>query len=454
MDRTYTLEDLLAALRRRRRWALLAFAVALAGGLALAFLRPSEYTADSTVQLEPRRLPADFLPAQGIVPLEDRMRTLKHGILARPVLEQVVRETGFASDERTFDDSVEALRRQTEVRLEGEVPGGPPALLFVVSVRGRDPEKVRAAADRLPQVYEELTRKLLAAQATSLRRTLDAEVELMSRQLSDGERKILEFKKAHTGELPEETDANARAEGRAQALLEMRIASLLDTQRRRAALLGNVPGGPSGAGMAETGVDAAAKKLQAAEAAYGPNHPDVVRARRELHEAIARRDRELDDYQKGWLQEGLARIDAEAREHQASIVSLRREIALYARRTDAAPQVGAEYMALTRDYDTFRAKYVSTVSRRADAAAAERLLAADGPGLFRVIEAAVVPNRPSAPDRGRLVLLAVIAALGAALGVAALAEWLDGSLRGPEDASGHGVPVLAAIPRIGRRSGP
>ena len=111
-------------------------------------------------------------------------------------------------------------------------------------------------------------------------------------------------------------------------------------------------------------------------------------------------------------------------------------------------------MALTRDYDTLRAKYVSTVGHRADAVAAERLLAADGPGLFRVVEAAVVPDRPSAPDRGRLVLLAVIVALAAALGVAALAEWLDGSLRGPEDASGHGVPVLAAIPRIGRHSAP
>ncbi len=44
-----------------------------------------------------------------------------------------------------------------------------------------------------------------------------------------------------------------------------------------------------------------------------------------------------------------------------------------------------------------------------------------------------------------------VAALAAAVGATVLAEWLDGSLRGPEDASGHGVPVLAAIPRIGRR---
>ena len=450
MERTYTFDDLMAALRRRRALALVVFAGVLAAGLALAALLPAEYTATSTIQLEPRRLTSEFLPAQGIIPLEDRMRTLKHGILARPVLEQVVRDTDFAPNARSIDEAIEKLRRSTEVRLEGEVPGGPPALLFVVAVRGKDPEKVRAAADRLPKVYEEMTRKLLAAQAESLRKTLDGEVAAMSKRLGEGERAILEFKKAHAGELPEESESNARATGRAQALLELRIGALIEAQRRRAALLGAVPEGMTGAGMAEGAVDAAQRRVQAAEAAYGTDHPDVKRARRELEEAISRRDQELDVFRQQRIDEGLKRVDAEIRDHQAALSGLRKEIERYALRADAAPRVGAELMALTRDYETLRSKYVSTVSRRADAEAAERLLEADGPGLFRVVEAAAVPARPSAPDRGRLALLAAIAAIAAALGSVALREWLDGSLRGPEDASGHGVPVLAAIPRIGR----
>lgn len=449
MDRTYTFEDLVAALRRRRALAALVFAAVLAGGLALAALLPPEYTASSTVQLEPRRLTADYLPAQGIVPLEDRMRTIKHGILARPVLERVVKETDFFPG-MGVEEAVERLRRQVEVRLEGEVPGGPPALLFVVAVRGRDPAKVRAAAALLPQVYEENTRALLTAQATSLRKTLDAEVQAMSQALAAGEQKILAFKQAHLGELPESADANARASGRAQAMLEIRTGALIDAQRRRMALLGAVPEGLSPAGMAEGGVDAAQRRLQAAEAAYGPNHPDVRRARAELDEALARRDRDLDLFQRQRVQEGLARIDAEVRDHQQAIAALRRDVDGYARRVDVAPQIGQQLAALTRDYDALKAKYVSTVSRRADAASAEALLVADGPGLFRLLEPAALPAHPSAPDRSRLALLALLAAVAAALGAAAVSEWLDGSLRGPEDAAGHGVPVLAAIPRIGK----
>ncbi len=452
MERTYTFEDLTAALRRRRWLALGVLAAVLAGGLALSALLPAEYTASSTVQIEPRRLTADFLPAQGIVPLEDRMRTVKHGILARPILERVIRETDFFPDMKDdMDGAVEKLRRQVEVRLEGEVPGGPPALLFVVAVRGRDPAKVKAAAELLPRYYEEMMRQVLATQARALRQTLDQETARMSQQLADGERKILEFKQAHMDELPEASDTNARSSGRAQALLELEQGALLDAQRRRGALLAAIPEGVSSAGLAETSVDAAERKLQAAQAAYGPNTPDVQRAQRELEEAKTRRDGEFDRYQKLRVDEGLARIDAEVKEHRGQIASLRREIDLYARRSLAAPRWGQELAALTRDYDTLRAKYVSTVSRRADAASAEELLGADGPGLFRQVEPAVVPEHPSAPDRSRLALLALLAAVAIAIGSVTVAEWADGSMRGPEDAAGHGVPVLAAIPRIGRR---
>jgi uncharacterized protein involved in exopolysaccharide biosynthesis len=452
MERTYTFEDLKAVLRRRRWLALAVFAVVLAGGLAAALLLPAEYTASSTVQMEPRRLAADFFPAQGVVPLEDRMRTLKHGILARPVLERVVRETDFFPDLKDdMDRAVEQLRKQVEVRLEGEVPGGPPALLFVVSVRGRDPAKVKAAAELLPRYYESMTRQVLAGQARVLRQTLDAEADRMSRQLADGERKILAFKQAHLDELPESSETNARGSGRAQAMLEMEQGALLDALRRRGALLQAIPEGVTQAGLAEGAVDVAERKLQSAQAAYGADTPDVHRAQRELDEARARRDQEVDRFQKLRVDEGVARIDGEIKDHRIRLAELRKEIDQYARRSEAAPDVGQQLAALTRDYDALRAKYVSTVSRQADAASAEELMSADGAALFRVVEPAVVPQSPSAPDRHRLSLLAVLAAVAAALGAAALSEWTDGSLRGPEDAAGHGVPVLAAIPRIGRR---
>lgn len=450
MERTYTLHDVLAALKRRRLLALAVGAAVAVVGILAAVAVPSEYSAASVVQVEPRRLPPDFFPAQSHAAFEDRMRTIKHGILARPVLERVIRETDFFPDLRKdMDEAVARMRRAVEVRLEGEVPAGPPALLFVVEVHGRDPQKVAKAAELLPRFYAELTREVLVTQARALRQTLDGQTEEMARSLSEQEARILSFKVAHQLELPEMVDTNARSIGRVQALVEMRQGLVAEARRRRTEALGAIPEGPSVPGMAEAAHDAALRRLQALEASYGDDHPDVRRARREWQEAQARRDQELQRFRQQRVQEQVGRIEAELREHEAHLADLEKELAGYQRRVDAAPRWGAELASLTREYEVLRGRYGTILARRSDAAAAEALLLADEGSLFRTVEPASAPARPSAPDRSRLVWLALLAAVVAGLAAAGIAEWLDPSVRGPEDASALGVPVLAAIPRIG-----
>jgi uncharacterized protein involved in exopolysaccharide biosynthesis len=106
---------------------------------------------------------------------------------------------------------------------------------------------------------------------------------------------------------------------------------------------------------------------------------------------------------------------------------------------------------MSRDYETLRAKYTSTLSRAADSAAAEALMAANSAGLFRTIQPAVAPSRPAGPNRLSLLMVALAAAIVAGLLAATISEYLDSSLRGPEDATHFGVPVLSSIPRIGPR---
>ena len=450
MERTYTLHDVLAALKRRRFLALVVGAAVAVVGIVSALAVPAEYSASSVVQIEPRRLPADFFPAQNYTAFEDRMRTLKHGILARPVLEKVIRETDFYPDLREdMDEAVARMRRDVEVRLEGEVPAGPPALLFVVEVHGRDPRKVAKAAELFPRYYGDLTREVLLGQARALRETLDAQAAQLAKELSQQEAKLLAFKVQHQAELPEMVETNARSVARLQAEIELRRGVIADARRRRIDALAIVPEGPSMPGMAEAGLDAIQRKIQNLEAAYGEDHPDVKRARREYQEALSRRDEEMSRFKQERIQDHVALIDAEIRGHERQIADLEKQRDVYQARVEAAPRWAAEYANLSREYDTLRGRYTTSVSRRADAAAAQALLAADEPSMFRVVESPVAPSRPSAPDRPRLLWLALLVAVAAGLAVAGIAEWLDPSMRGPEDAATLGVPVLAAIPRIG-----
>jgi succinoglycan biosynthesis transport protein ExoP len=450
MERTYTLQDVMAALKRRRGLTLLVGAVVALVGVVAALGVPSEYSAASVVQIEARHLPADYFPAVNATAFDERMRTVKHGILARPVMERVIRETDFYPDLRNdMDEAVSRMRRSVEVRLEGEVASGPPALLFVVEVHGRDPKKVAKAAELLPRYYGELTRQVMLAQAKSLRETVEAQTADLTRSLGEQEKRILDFKVEHQPELPEMVETNARVLGRVQAMVEMRQGLLAEARRRRTEVLSSIPEGPSAPGMAEAALDAARRRLQGLQASYGDDHPDVRRARRELQEAQARRDTETERFRKERVQEHLDRIDAEIREHEANLTDLEKELAATQKRVDAAPRWGAELAALTREYETLKGRYTTLVGRRSDAAVAEALLAADQGAMFRTVESPVVPSHPSAPDRGRLLWIALLAAVVSGLAAAGIAEWLDASVRGPEDATTLGVPVLAAIPRIG-----
>ena len=451
MERTYTLREMLEALNRRRWLVAAVVAVVLVMAGAIIAVLPAEYRAESVTQIEPHHIPADFFPTS-VTSFEDRMRTLKHGLLARPVLERVLEETDFYPKwKREPDQALERLRRNVEVRLEGEVAGGPPALLFVVEVRGTDRDKVAKAADLIPRTYAEMTRAVLQSQARNLRDTLSTQLDDLSHQLTREEEKLVAFKGQHATEMPESNEVNLRLAGALTAQLDMRAGAIAEAQRRRTALLATIPEPTSDAGLAGGNAEDVLRRLEAARAAYGADNPDVRRLERQYKEVSTRSDEQLKRFRRERVDEQASRIDAEIRDHESAIRGLRTELAAVQKRLDTAPRLGEQYRALSRDYETIRAKYTTTLARASDAKAAEVLLAADAPSLFRVVQSALPPSRPAGPNRVNLALIALAVALGAALLAAAGAEYFDSSLRGPQDANAFGVPVLASIPRIGPR---
>jgi len=364
----------------------------------------------------------------------------------------VLQETDFYPGwKKDPDGAVESLRRKVEVRLEGELAGGPPSLLFVVEVRGPDRAKVIKAADLIPRAYAEVTRQVLQDQAKNLRDVLDRQLRDLSGRLTEEEAKLVAFKVKHAAEMPEGNEANLRAAATLATQMDLRMAALADARRRRSALFDALPEPNSGAGMAGADSEDTLRRLEAARAAYGPENPDVKRMERHYREASGRSAEELRRFRSERVDAQLARLDGEIREERAALGSLASEQARVQKRLEAAPGLGEQYRVLARDYETLRAKYTSTTARAVDARAAQELLAADAPELFRVIQPAAAPSRPATPNRKDLALVALAVALGAAALTIAAAEYFDSSLRGAQDAGTFGVPVLASIPRIGGR---
>jgi succinoglycan biosynthesis transport protein ExoP len=146
--------------------------------------------------------------------------------------------------------------------------------------------------------------------------------------------------------------------------------------------------------------------------------------------------------------------------NEAALVSLqseekmlRSEIAQYEERIQAAPKVEQDLEALQRDYNVTRESYGSILKRYEEAQLAESLEQTKMTESFRILDAAIVPSFPAAPNRLRLLLLAVFFAVGASIGTMLVTEHLDTSFHSVGELRQFTtVPVLASIPYVSSRT--
>jgi hypothetical protein len=104
---------------------------------------------------------------------------------------------------------------------------------------------------------------------------------------------------------------------------------------------------------------------------------------------------------------------------------------------------------LSRDYETTSELYRTLLKRYEEAQLAETLEQRQKGEQFRILEAAIPPNAPWAPNRSRLLVIGAVLAVALGIGAALLVEWLDRSFHAADDLrSVASVPVVARIPRI------
>jgi len=150
-------------------------------------------------------------------------------------------------------------------------------------------------------------------------------------------------------------------------------------------------------------------------------------------------------------------MDAEMAKLKGDEAGLREQIASIEKRLESAPAREQEYERIRRDYSATKDLYDSLLKRYDDAQLGESMENDKQGERFRILETALPPSGPMAPNRPRLMVIGLLFAIAAA-GVAALvAEQFDATFHSIDDVREFTtVPVLAAIPNIapghGRRA--
>lgn len=446
MDRTYTVDELLSAMRRR--WKVMAM---VAGGvlvLAALFIArmPNEYRARALVMVEPFTPHPDLvIPVINAQSLEEKVKSVRSNVYSRSLMSTAIEELNLYPKlrERGMDEAVEALRADTEVHAEGDNA-------FAITVRGRDPEIAARVANRLAELYIEGNLQVRAGQVTRTRDIIGQKLAEMRGDLSKAQAKVNAYKAAHADELPELLEARYHQRDQIAKAIEQEGTFAQDAQHR-IDLLGTQPfGKDTEVGRLEEEYDTGRAKLAALTSSLTPDHPDVVSMKRELEATAGRLQAARARAAANDLE--LKRMTAAIDRSQKHIAELQKQQAQLDKGIAGTPMVQAQLNDLNKDVDLLNAKVAQLTSKKAEAEITADLEQKSGPSEFRVLESAQPPTVAASPNRPELLMLAVLASLFLGGAIALGQELSDRSLRSESEVgTSLALPVLACVPELSGR---
>lgn len=479
--RQYSFETVLQV-ARRRKWLILIPALLVGGiGAAIVALLPNLYRSETLILVVPQRVPESYVRSTVTARIEDRLQAITQQILSRTKLEQIISDFNLYPKERAnkelMEDIVEKMRTR-DIRID-IIKGD----AFRVSYQTNDPRVAMRVTERLGSLFidESLRDREILAEGTS--QFLATQLDEARRQLVLNENRLQEYQRLHNGELPSQLEANMQGQHNAEMALQTLGESLNRDRERRLLLERQVadiveapeepkPGPDKLKGEIAQSLEDELKAQEAAlvavEMRLKPEHPDVKKQRRAVEDlrarvAAQRLDSNLasrptgavalmDPAKRKKLIDARAELENLDRQIQAKLAEesrLHGLIGMYQARIEATPVREAELAALTRDYETLQQTYRSLLQKKEESQISANLERRQIGEQFKILDPARMPERPASPDRPRLYLIALLVAIAAGLGIAALAEFFDKTLRTEADVrAALNLVVLATVPMM------
>ena len=477
----YKPEDWFQILRRRYWLVLVPFAIVAAATAVVARALPDKYRSDTLILVVPQRVPESYVRSTVTTRIEDRLQSLSQQLLSRTRLERIIEEFNLYAEARKvgiMEDIVEQMRKDIKIDVvRGDA--------FRVAYVGSDPRTVMRVTERLASsvIEENLRDRDVLAEGTT--QFLEAQLEDARRRLIEHEKKLEDYRKRFSGELPSQLDANIQSVQNVQLQIQSLVESLnRDRDQRRNVerqLADLQAGAPSTAptvvtvtdGQAPTGgttaqqLEVARNTLQALELRLKPNHPDIGLWKRRIRDLERKAEAEALDAPVSDAVPARAASPTETlrqkrmAEHQAEIEQLDAQVAFkqneekrlrtaagsYQQRIEMAPTRESELVELTRDYATLQTMYTNLLGKKEEAKISANLERRQVGEQFKLLDPARLAEKPFSPDRQRINLFGIMGGLALGIGLVMLLEYRDSSFKTDDEVVNIlQLPVLAVVP--------
>lgn len=465
--------DLALAVWRRRKWlATGVFVLACAGAVAAIVSLPPLYAASATVLVERQQVSEALVRPSVTTELETRLQMIHKQVTSRARLSDVIARFNLYPELRRqapIEAVVERMRRDIDFDLSGvpQQSGRTATIAFSLSYVGSNPYLVAEVTNTLVDSYVDENTRARERQAVRTAAFLKGQLDEAKRELESHEQREREYTLRHATELPQQMDVNLAALDRLNTQLRLNGEYQLRAIERRerfeqdaAAVRSESRVTPPPAPDASA-AELARLKQQLADLStkYSDRYPDVIRVKAAI--AAAERDQPANGTAKQPepetavsarrpAEQALAHIDGELATLKKEEVFLRGLIAGYESRVENAPRRQDELQQLTRDYAGSKERYETLLKRYDEAKVAESLEQGQEVEGFRVLDAAVPPMAPTAPNRLQLLIMALAGSAALAFAAMVIAEKLDATFHNVDELRTFApvVPTVAVIRRI------
>jgi uncharacterized protein involved in exopolysaccharide biosynthesis len=191
---------------------------------------------------------------------------------------------------------------------------------------------------------------------------------------------------------------------------------------------------------------------------YSADHPDVARQKRvvaSLEDAAAKPAQKKPDLPAGTnpgvvsLQVQIQAANQELKDLRARRAEVTARMAQYGTSIRETPGVEQMYRDLVRDHENASKKYQDLRAKQMEAQVAVELEKDRKGERFSIIEPAQFPDKPTEPNRKKLLAMAMIGSIGGGVGIGVLAESLNKAVTSPRSlVSLLEAPMLGAVPRV------
>ncbi|HVM76069.1 MAG TPA: polysaccharide biosynthesis tyrosine autokinase [Candidatus Saccharimonadales bacterium] len=453
---------------RKHQWLILSFLLAVVTIVTIATFRMKPvYVASAKIEID--RESSNILPFQGtdsydfMMDLDNYIETQSRILTSETLALQTVRRTRFGIDPNSSSESRSdaiATGSLADQKLPPEVGAFlgslgvrriPNTRLLDVTFESTNPQTASHMLNEHLKDYIEQNYKARYEATTAASKFLEEELDELSVKVRRSEDARIAYERNYQIWTVDESKSNNVTTQRLVDLNKELTDAQSDSLKKQAlyeyAKAGDVDAVPEirdNAILQDMQKKRADLSVQYTDAVnqYGPNFPKVQRLQAQM--------KDLDDQMLRERKGIVAQLESDYREAKQHEELLSRALDQQKAEVASMSEKMIEYNVLKREAETNKSLYDSLQTKLKEAQISQGLKSSN----IRIMDPAMVPTTPARPAKTRNIALAIVVGLVGGIGLALLREYLDNTVKTPDDIETLArLPSLAVVPAFGEGPG-